>query len=100
QLWIFCDGGASVHHRFLKIPIPAHRGLEWNGLLIFQQRSRFVGQSDLQNFIHVFHEMHSELISDVSRNIREILLIVLRKYDRSDSGAMSRQELLLHPSNR
>jgi hypothetical protein len=57
-------------------------------------------QRHLQDFVHGFNEMYSELISDINRNIREILLIVLWKDDRSDSGAMSRQQLLFDSADR
>ena len=57
-------------------------------------------KATFKNFVHVFDEVYRKLISDIGRNIRQILLIVFGKDDRSYSGAMSRQQLLLDSPDR
>ena len=44
-----------------------------------RQRDDFPFQSDLQHFIHGGDEVEIHFLSDILRNIGEVLLIILRK---------------------
>ena len=56
-------------------------------------------ERDLQDFVHILDKMHSKIILDICRNIREILLVILRKDHRPNTGPMSRQQLLFHSAD-
>src|SRR5271156_5474482 len=53
-------------------------------------------QGNLQNFIHGFDKMYREACEDLLRDIRQVLLIVLRKYHDTQAHSVGGQQFFFH----
>src|ERR1700680_2781730 len=71
----------------LRNPFFSHSAHQFHGRRMSSQRQRgdLPLQSDLQHFVHGGDELEIHFLSDVLRNIGEILLIVLWKYEFKNS---------------
>ena len=65
------------------------------------RRSRLDGmfESKLQDLVHRLNEAKREVRLNLGRNIRQVLLIVLRKNHGAHAHAMRREQLFLHAAD-
>ena len=94
-----------MHHRtLLKVWIASRTsGISDWGLKVaawfsvFGQWNKRGNEGDLQDFVHGLHAVYREFISNIFRNIRQVLLVVFRDDDCPYSGSMCRDIFSFNP---
>src|ERR1700743_761738 len=56
-------------------------------------------ERDLQNFIHDFYEVYRKAREDFLRDVRQVLFIILRKYDRAEAHSVSSEKFFFHAAD-
>ena len=56
-------------------------------------------QRDLQNFIHDFYEVYRKAREDFLRDVRQVLLIILRKYDCAQAHSVSGEKFFFYAAD-
>src|ERR1700722_7169013 len=56
-------------------------------------------ERDLQNFIHDFYEVYRKAREDFLRDVRQVLLIILRKYDCAQAHSVSSEKFFFYAAD-
>src|ERR1700759_4448331 len=56
-------------------------------------------ERDLQNFIHVFYEVYRKAREDFLRDVRQVLFIILRKYDCAQAHSVSSKKFFFYAAD-
>src|ERR1700743_1154541 len=56
-------------------------------------------ERDLQNFIHDFYEVYRKAREDFLRDVRQVLFIILRKYDCAQAHSVSGEKFFFYAAD-